>query len=153
MTELDRALSLLQKKTQRNDNQGCIMILMPEYRPDLTKAFAHHLSLPLFDYRSEVMSEKGLEAHRISLPDLTETLRAECQPNGVLAFNIEALLAAKPDSERKQWLSSALDFPWPGLLILPLAIFTADVSTADKRVLDLRDSRFEEQSLTNRLLH
>ncbi|HIP52951.1 MAG TPA: hypothetical protein EYH03_02940 [Chromatiales bacterium] len=153
MTALDDSLDQLGTLTARNGGRGCYLVLMPEYRPDISKAFAQRLGLEMFDYRAEVMAPYGMEAHKIPLADLTDRLQQETAHTGILAHNVEALLATKPETERRKWLSDCLLADWPQPLLLVLSIFPDDAPTESGRVLDLRDLDFEDQSLISRLLH
>ncbi len=153
MTALDEALEQLDALVSRNGGSGCFFVLMPEYRPDLSKLFAHRLGLRMFDYRAIVMASYGADANRIPLHDLTDRLQQEAVDEGILAHNVEALLATKTEPERQRWLSEVMSAAWSNPMLIPLTLFTRDAPAESGRVLDLREVTFEDQGLISRLLH
>ncbi len=130
---------------------GVYLAAFPEYRPDLVKNMAHHLRLEYFDFRAAVMAVAGTEAAHMDLDALERSMGTHAGKRGVVVMNAEALLATKPEQERKRWLHSvtALEFPHP--VIIPLSVFPEDVDPQDPRFFRIDPGALPEQSLIGRL--
>ncbi|MCU7838927.1 MAG: hypothetical protein KZQ94_06070 [Candidatus Thiodiazotropha sp. (ex Troendleina suluensis)] len=137
----------------RHGCQGTFIILMPEYRPDVARGIANHLGFEFFDYRQEIMLEFAREAHRLTLDQLSKTLAEKSEQSALIAFNVEALLAAKPENERKHWLLNCLQIAKENPVVIPLAIYIDELPIGDSRILDLRHSKLDEQTLVSRLIN
>ena len=135
----------------RFGQQGGILALMPEYRPDLARSIAHRFDLDFFDYRQEVMMPLGWGAGELTLESLDQTLQARTSEKGIVAFNVEALLATKPETERRQWLNDFSQVTWEKLVILPLALYTDEAPNDLLRRCDLRNAEIPEQGIVSRL--
>jgi len=129
----------------------CFFVLMPEYRPDLVQSLASHFNLEFYDYRKDKMAPLGAAAGTLSLDELTATLRKKTQEKGVVAFNVEALMATKSEEQRVDWLSSILEISWPNTLLIPLVIFHQDAPCDHHRISNLLSTTLPEQNLINRL--
>ncbi len=128
-----------------------LVALMPEYRPDIARAIAHHIGCQFKDFRQEVMREKQRLAHTTSLEELSDFIVAHADQQPLLVFNAEALLATKAVGERRAWLREFLQTPRNHWVVLPIAIFIQDVPIQPRGVVDLQACEFHDQSLINRL--
>jgi hypothetical protein len=157
MSEHQEWLDVIKMAYDEHQGQGAIQVLFPEYRPDLARAVAHCLGLGFYDYRKEKMLSESWNAGNITLDEMTETLLAESadtSENGLLVYNIEALLATKPDEQRQQWLADCLDqsrIDWPKPVVLPLAIYQLDTVDGHPRVCNLEFDEFPRESFLMRL--
>lgn len=137
----------------RLGGRGGLIISFPEYRPDLAKAVANRLSLDFFDYRADEMSQHGAEAGKIPLQSLDASLQSRASQRGILAFNVEALLATKDEETRKRWIEQFVHTDWPNLIVLPIAIFNDDALESSERLIILNADELPEQGVISRLLH
>lgn len=128
-----------------------VVLLLPEYRPDIARAIAFEFKYVFADFRQDVMAAKGLQAHETTIHELTSYLNSKAQTHPLLAFNIEALLATKSGQNRSAWFESFLEQNWEQRILLPLVIFHADVSRYPEATIDLSDQQFADQKLINRL--
>lgn len=141
----------------QHDKNGGFQILFPSYRPDLSKALSHYLGLEFYDYRQEIMQPLGWEANQLTLEEMTNTLIEKAdQANeegkkGIVAHNIESLLATKNEDERKQWLTDFLAIESDYPIILPLAIYQGETAEKHSRLCDIELLHFPEQSFIMRL--
>ena len=135
---------------KRGPGKGSI-VLFPDYRPDLCMALANYLGLDFYDYRKEEMLDKGWDAGAIPLDSLTETLLARSEQGGIVAHNVESILAARSEEERRQWFESFLHQNWPNTVIAPSAVFQADVPHEHGNVCDLELLEMPKQSFLIRL--
>lgn len=128
------------------------LLLMSEYRPDICRGIAFHNEYRFYDYREEVMKERKFEAASITLEELWQTLEQESLASPLLAFNVEALLAVKPENDRKSWLQKFMRNDWKNKVILPLVLFHEDApKDLTEQIIDCRDDFFEPQSFLSRL--
>ena len=151
MSEHQEWLAAVQATFGQHQGQGAFQVLFPEYRPDLSRALAHHLQLGFYDYRKEKMLAEGWEAGNISLKEMSRTLREESEKNGLVAQNIEALLATKTEHQRKQWLADCLESEWPNPVIMPLSIYQTDAVDGHPRVCNLEFDEFPREAFLMRL--
>ena len=151
MAENNEWLEQFKTSYEQFNGKGGFQVLFPEYRPDMSRALAHSLGLEFYDYRQDKMMPLGWKAGEIPLDSLTQTLEDESKQLGLVVHNVEALLATKPERERKQWLSDFLLFNWTHPVILPLAIYQDDTDKSNQRVCDLTSSEFPEESFLMRL--
>ncbi len=136
---------------EQNQSGKCFFVFMPEYRPDLVKSIANSFNLEFYDYRLDKMAPLGQAAGTLTLEELTRTLQKKTQDKGIVAFNIEALLATKSEERRVEWLSCVLKTSWPHTLVIPLVIFHQDAPKEHHRISDLLSKTLPEQNLINRL--
>ena len=122
------------------------IVLLPRFNPELMTRLADHVGLAFFDYQAEVMAEFGPEATSITLEQLTERLRSRAEEGGIVSHNVEALLCTKPEPERRAWLQAFLDIDWPNPILLPIAIFQADVPSEHGKVCDLELHKVPRQT-------
>ena len=157
MSEHQEWLSTIKTVFEKHQGQGAVQVLFPEYRPDLAHAVANYLGLGFYDYRKEKMLSEGWNAGNITLEEMTQTLMNEMaglSENGLLAYNIEALLATKPEEQRQQWLAGCLDqnkIDWPKAIVLPLSIYQSDTVAGHPRVCNLQFDEFPKESFLIRL--
>jgi len=151
MAENNEWLEQFKTSYEQFDGKGGFQVLFPEYRPDMTRALAHSLGLEFYDYRQEKMIPLGWKAGEITLDSLSQTLVDESKHLGLVVHNVEALLATKSESERKQWLSDFLTFDWKNPVIIPLAIYQAEANLDNQRVCNLTISEFPKESFLMRL--
>ncbi len=147
----DPWLEPLVESVTRHGRQGGFVIDLGQYRPDLARYIAHIIGISFFDYRVEVMSVLGWAAHTVTLRELTETLMQRAVEGGLVAFNVEALLATKSGPSRCRWLREFLDTGFPHAVILPLSIYGAVVDRPHPRLCQVAPDRLPPQSLVNRL--
>jgi len=157
MSEHQEWLSTIKTVFKQYQGEGAIQVLFPEYRPDLAHVVADCLGLGFYDYRKETMLAKGWNAGNITLEEMTQVLineTASSSENGLLIYNIEALLATKPEEHRRQWLTQCLDqdkIKWPKAIVLPLSIYQSDAATGYPRVCNLQVEEFPKESFLMRL--
>lgn len=146
-------LEPIRRHLARCEANGGLLLIFPEYRPDLAKEVANRLNLRFYDYRENRLRPLGPDAYKVGLEDLDEMLLMLDAEGGAVVFNIEALLATKNESERARWLASFLARDWGSLMVLPLTLFASDVTSDSGRVLYLDAEALPEQSLLSRFLH
>jgi hypothetical protein len=151
MIEHSEWLDTFQVVYKQQQGKGGFEVLFPEYRPDLSRALAYNLGLEFYDYRLEKMLSKGWGASEITLDSMTETLWNEAKHIGLVAHNVEALLATKTADERQQWLLNFVSIDWPNPVIIPLAIYPSDTPSSLARVCDLALLEFPKESFLMRL--
>jgi hypothetical protein len=133
------------------DGHRGYLVKFPEYRPDLAKALAHHLGMELFDFRAEVMSRLGASAHTLELDAMQRSLESRCMQRGIVAFNLEALLATKTASARKTWMTDFVGGTYANPIVVPLAIFCPDADASLPHTFSLDADKLPDQSLISRL--
>jgi len=131
--------------------RGGALLAFPEYRPDLAKAIAHGVGIRFYDFRAETMAEKGFQAGAMGLDELDTVLAQLAAEGGALVLNVEALLSTKSSEERRAWMQGFLRHDWPGLLLVPLALYGQDAPVGNERVLYLEPEDLPAQGLINRL--
>lgn len=132
---------------------GGLLLVFPEYRPDLAKLVAHHLQFEFFDYRAEVMAAEGPNAAAIELDALDETLAELAASGGAVVFNVEALLATKSPEQRITWVEKLLRTEWQNPVVIPMTLFADETAGLTERILRFAPEDLPEQSLVSRLLH
>lgn len=131
---------------------GCgILLQFPAYRPDLTRHLAQQLGIAFLDYRAEVMAKLGWEAHTLSLAELNATLREHASCGGLVAHNVEALLATKPAQARREWLSRFIETPWSHAVLVPLFVYADEASQNHPHCLGFAAETLPQQSFIARL--
>lgn len=134
-----------------HDRKGLFVVLFPEYRPDLVKTLAHHFDLEFFDFRAQVMAKLGADAGTLKLDALERSMISRTHQRGIALMNAEALMAVKPEEDRRSWLRRALGLALPNPAVIPLAVFADDAPIDDPRVVGLAVEKLPEQSLIGRL--
>lgn len=130
-----------------------VAVLFPEYRPDLARNLAHRLGFNFHDFRREVMQGYGWQAGAIPLEQLTLELKERNRNHGVVVFNTEALLAAKPESDRQRWLETLARQDWPHPLVLCVLLFPGIVRrTPGIAAVELDGMTLPEPTLLGRFL-
>lgn len=140
-------LAIEQHFNQAGNNAGSI-ILLPHYNPELAIQMARQTGLAFFDFQTEVMEALREDAENMSLVQLGDTLRDRAEETGIVVHNVEALLSVKPTQERQEWLAWFLDTNWPNPVLLPIAIFQAEVPDMHPRVCDLELDKMPRQLTT-----
>ncbi len=135
------------------DGHGGYLLKLPEYRPDLAKALAHHLTFDFFDFREEVMSRLGFSAHTLELEAMGRSLESRAIHRGVVAFNLEALLATKDQLARHAWFSGFVRGNYANPVITPLALFCSDLDPALPNTITVGLEDLPEQSIISRLVN
>jgi hypothetical protein len=130
--------------------RGGALLAFPEYRPDLAKAIAHEVGIRFYDFRAETMAPKGFQAGAMGLDELDAVLADLPAQGGALVLNAEALSSTKSSEERRAWMRGFLRRDWPGLLLVPLALYGHEAPVADGRVLCLEPEDLPAQGLINR---
>ena len=130
---------------------GGALLAFPEYRPDLAKAMAHEVGIRFYDFRAETMAQKGFQAGAMGLDELDAVLAQLAAEGGALVLNVEALLSTKSSEERGAWMQGFLRPDWPGLLLVPLALYAHEAPVGNGRVLRLEPDDLPAQGLVNRL--
>jgi hypothetical protein len=145
LERIDQALA-------RHDRRGGFLLPMAEYRPELAAVIAERLGLGLCDFRAEVMAPRGWQAARLPLIALDQAIAQRLDERGLVMQNVEALLATCPLERRKAWLAQFMADPWPAPVLLPLALFAADVAPSAARRIDLSAELLPQSNLLIRLL-
>ncbi len=135
------------------DGERCHLVLFAAYRPDLAREMATDSGQRYFDFRREVMSAHGKMAHAQPLRLLDQALYEQSLDSGCVLMNAEALLATRPERERRAWLADVLERRYRNPLIVPLTLFGDEALAGHGRVIDLREKVMPEQSLISRLAH
>lgn len=130
---------------------GAYFVVMPGYRPELVTVLAEGLGMAFMDFRAEHMRPLGWEAGRMPLAALTDSIRQRCGPEGLVVQNAEALLATKEAGERRDWLEAMVREAWPGPVVVPIAIFEADLPKIAGRAHRVDADDLPQESLLVRL--
>ncbi len=131
--------------------RGGTLLDLHEYRPDLAKAIAHAVGIRFYDFRAETLAQKGLQAGAMGLDELDAVLADLAAEGGALVLNVEALLSTKSSERRGAWMQGFLRHDWPGLLLVPLALYGHEAPVGNERVLYLEPEDIPAQGLINRL--
>lgn len=151
MTRIDW-LTDLRSWIDRHGRSGGFALCLPMYRPDLVAAAAADLDLVLVDFRRTHLARLGWRASGVPLDALTAAVEAEmAEGNGVVLQNAEALLSLHAEQQRRAWFAAALSRPWPRTLLLPVALFAADLPPLEDRIHRLAPDAVPEESLLMRL--
>jgi hypothetical protein len=134
------------------DERG-VLLVFPEYRPDLAKTVAQRLALRFYDFRAEDMAPKGVRASETGLYELDSVMTRLAAEGGAVVFNVEALLGTKGTVERVAWIERFVRTDWVNPLLVPMTLFAQDVAAATDRVLHLREEELPSQSLVSRLIN
>jgi hypothetical protein len=130
--------------------RGGTVLAFPEYRPDLAKAIAHAVGIRFYDFRAETMAQKGFQAGAMGLDEIDAVLADLAAEGGALVLNVEALLSTKSSEGRGAWMQGFLRHDWPGLLLVPLALYGHEAPVGNERVLYLEPEDLPAQGLINR---
>ena len=140
-----------------NGHAGGFVVRFAEYRPDLVEGLAAALGLGLRDCRAELLAPLGWEAGRLPLAALDAwldrmTLDRVRGAGGIVAQNVEALLAAKLEAEQQAWLAALLGAGRPLPVVVPIVVLERALPRASPRVVSLAADAVPELTLLRRLL-
>lgn len=127
-----------------------LFLQFPDYRPDLMEKLSRELGLSFFDFRKEVMSFYGADAHRVTLTML-DTAIEKRGDEGWLIFNVDAVLITKSQDEVSAWFDRLAQHPWRRVLI-PLTLYQVPIMTVPLNVITVDRSEVPEHGLLHRLL-
>ncbi|HRK18863.1 MAG TPA: hypothetical protein PK970_07895 [Hyphomicrobiaceae bacterium] len=132
---------------------GGFLVAFPQYRPTLVRAMAEAFDLAFVDFRAERLSALGSRAPQLELGALSEAIMEAnaCYGRGVVLHNVEALLASKPEAERRAWLASVVAAGWGFPVVVPVALYQPEMPAAVDRVCRLDPEHIPEESLLMRL--
>ncbi len=130
----------------------CVVVVFPEYRPDLVEQMARTSKLVHLDFRRERMAPLGWNAAELPLDALDDAaLSAMSDGRGVVLQNVEALLATRSREDRRAWFTRTLERSWPARLVLPVTLFATDLPAGDGRVIVLSHGSLPEEKVLSRL--
>lgn len=135
-----------------NGHAGGFVVRFAEYRPDLVEGLAAALGLGLRDCRAEILAPLGWEAGRLPLAALDAWLDRVTAGGGIVAQNVEALLAAKPEAEQQAWLAALLGAGRPVPVVVPIVVLERALPRASPRIVSLAADEVPELTLLRRLL-
>lgn len=135
-----------------NGHAGGFVVRFAEYRPDLVEGLAAALGLGLRDCRAELLAPLGWEAGRLPLAALDAWLDRVTAGGGIVAQNVEALLAAKPEAEQQAWLAALLGAGRPVPVVVPIVVLERALPRASPRIVSLAADEVPELTLLRRLL-
>ena len=135
-----------------NGHAGGFVVRFAEYRPDLVEGLAAALGLGLRDCRAEILAPLGWEAGRLPLAALDAWLDRVTARGGIVAQNVEALLAAKPEAEQQAWLAALLGAGRPVPVVVPIVVLERALPRASPRIVSLAADEVPELTLLRRLL-
>lgn len=105
----------------------------PSYRPDLVEELARALDFAHVDFRAKRLAPLRLEAHRLGLDAIEETIDGT-DGAGVVIHNAEALLAAKSAPERAAFLAEYLAKRRERPVILAMTLFGREAPDSPRHV-------------------
>ena len=149
--DVDAWLQPLTDLLARQQHQGGILLTMPDYRPDLIRVIADSLGFTFFDLRAEILMPRGWDAAKVTIDQLTDELAERALDGGVIAHNVEALLATKEALVRQGWLEQFLGQRWPHPVIVPLFLFIGDAQLLSPQVLHLAEKDLPSETLLGQL--
>jgi hypothetical protein len=153
MTDLDRPwYRPVAEMLAAQGNAGGFVVRFAEYRPDLVQGLAGALGLGLRDCRAELLAPLGWEAGRLPLAELDAWLGRTAATGGIVAQNVEALLAAKPEAEQRAWLAALLASDRPVPVVVPIVVLERVLPSASPRVVALAADAVPELTLLRRFL-
>jgi len=153
MTDLERPwYRPVAEMLAANGHAGGFVVRFAEYRPDLVEGLAGALGLGLRDCRAELLAPLGWEAGRLPLAALDAWLDRMAAGGGLVAQNVEALLAAKPEAEQQAWLAALLGSGRPVPVVVPIVVLERALPRASPRVVSLAADAVPELTLLRRLL-
>ncbi|MGI9452018.1 MAG: hypothetical protein ACR2QH_15465 [Geminicoccaceae bacterium] len=149
--DTDAWLQPLADLVEKQQGQGGILLTMPDFRPDLTRVIADRLGFAFFDFRADILMPLGWEAAKVTLDQLTDALAERALDGGVVAHNVEALLATKEPVARQGWLERFSIDPWPHPVIVPMFLFSEEVQFLSPNVLHFTERDLPEETLLGQL--
>lgn len=152
-TLLDAWITPIADLVERHSARGGFLVIMPEYRPDLSKALAYNLDLGFFDVRAQLLTPLGWNAHAYTLPALDAEIGSRTKDQGLLLHNMEALLATKAEHERRAWLWNTIENDWPSPVMIVLAVFGHEAPADHPRVHAVARAAMPEQTTVGRLIN
>ena len=121
------------------------------YRPDVVRMIADELGMAFCDFRTDYMAPLGWQAATLPLNRLDQVAADNSTDHGIVLHNVEALLAAKPEEERKTWLSDFLELETPHSVIVPLSVFFGEAPQDSSRVAWIEPADLPNEMLLTRL--
>lgn len=128
-----------------------LLLLLPEYRPDIISRLSAVLQVPIFDFRASVMAARSWDAHTITLDELQSSLLGQAEASPLIAFNIDALLATKSQAQRLAWVDTFLATSFRNRVIVALTIYADEVSADSTRILRIQSGELPEQGILHRM--
>lgn len=144
-------LSPVAATLDRHDRAGGFLVVLPAYRPDLSRVMASALDLQFVDFRAEVMARAGTQAARLPLDELDAAARSPGDAPGIVLHNAEALLACKPADARAAWFSALQERGCGPARIVPVTIFAHELPVRAPRLVRLEPNDLPAESLLMRL--
>lgn len=129
---------------------GGYAVAFPAYRPDLVSALAAALDCAHVDFRKEVLSPHGFAAHTLPLSEIERCAQERAAGRGIVLANAEALLAAKPEDDRRAFLAAFLASPRKDIVLLPLALYGA-LAAGNPRLVTLDEAALPPETLLSQL--
>lgn len=149
--DMDAWLRPLTDLVARQQHQGSVLLTMPDYRPDLNRVIADSQGFTFFDLRAEILMPLGWDAAKVTVAQLTDALAERARDGGLMAHNVEALLATKEPLERQDWFEQFLEYGWPHPVIVPLFLFIQDAPLLNPQVLHLAEKDLPAETLLGQL--
>lgn len=147
----DAWLQPLADLVAQRQHRGGILLAMPEYRPDLARAVANDMGYAFFDVRADILMPLGWEAAKATVEELTAALAERARGTGVVAHNVEALLATKEKAVRQGWLERFLGYDWLHPVIVPLFLFIQEAPANSPHLLHLAADDLPAETLLGQL--
>ncbi len=147
----DTWLQPLADLVAQRQHRGGILLAMPEYRPDLARAIADGMGFAFFDVRADILMPLGWEAAKVTVEELTGVLAERAGDGGVVAHNVEALLATKEKTVRQGWLERFLGHRWPHPVVVPLFLFIQEAPSGSRHLLHLAAEDLPAETLLGQL--
>ncbi len=129
-----------------------LVLVLPEYRPDLIAYVANSLGYRAYDYRAEVMAPRSWQAHKLELREMLDTLLAEGEADEIIAYNVEALLSTRAVNLRQEWYSEYFTRPSRKRLIIVMTLYGDELADGHPAVLRFERGEVPESTLLRRML-
>ena len=127
MTTPSNWLDPLRRRVAESVSPRGMVLALPAYRPDLSRAAAEMLGYGYCDFRAEVMARAGADLAGLPLSLIDDTIASMAGTTGLVLQNVEALLAVSAPPARRQWLASFVGRSLPVNVILPMVLFVGDL--------------------------
>lgn len=135
-----------------HSGHGAFVVVFSEYRPDLVRNLAYDLGFEHLDFRAEIMAPLAWQASCLELDDLDRTLQERVGRIGLLAQNVEALLATKADAARRAWLLDFLGRGYAAPVIVPIVLYPDSLPCGHARICEVHPADLPSQSLLSRFV-
>lgn len=143
-------LGAVRQMIAAHNGRGAFAVVFPDYRPDLVLSLAHEFDFQHFDFRAEIMAPLAWQASRLELDDLDHNLQARLGRSGLVAQNVEALLATKAEDARRAWLLEFLERGYPAPVIVPIVLYPESLPCGHGRTSRVQPADLPTQSLLSR---